>query len=755
MFILSSTRSVRIPKPAAGKDRLPATQSDTRRPFVAACVVSCLLCAMFLSIALGVFSTDLRVPFIYEGDALFFLPIVKSIAQGDWIWYNSHLGMPLGADLRDFPLYTTVDAVVIKILSFAIHDPGLLINVFWLLAVTATAGTMTYSVRRLGATSSVAVFAGVVYALQPFTFYRGIAHLNLLFYLVPLLVTAIIEVALGRFAAKETDVGMQRIRKIRAALACIPLYAWIACVGQGLSYAYNSFFACLLLLTAAIIAAVTMRRWRAVVPGVVLTFVICVFTLINISPSLLYWSANGKNSAMSYKEPAQADVFGLKIRQLITPIPAHPLSAFRSVHQHIAAARFPNENENTTSRLGTIGTIGFLFLLGWALWACIAPKYPSPPSILIIGACAAMTMTCLLVATVGGFGSIFNVFVAPDIRAYNRISVFISCFSLVTIAVLLTRLHRWWALRHRHQGPFVALVLALTIVGVADQADTASYLNYENREGVIHTFHEDAAFVHQIDSLLPAGAMVFQLPFTDFPAEGPPGSMRIYDHARAYLHSSHLRWSWAGMSGRREGEWCRRIAQLPPDEMVQQLTAAGFSGLWIDLNGYSGAKSPETRFTTLLGGQPIRGRGGRILFYQLPRQAATKLQREAVLNPVYVTFPSGFSSVEEIYQGERWRWSDKTGTIRLQNTSNLVRTVTVRMALQTGYPKGQRLTIRGAGKTETLAVGHEKQSFTRQITVQPNSEETLSFDCDCQRVQAPTDPRSMYFRIFDFTVIDQ
>ena len=46
----------------------------------------------------------------------------------------------------------------------------------------------------------------------------------------------------------------------------------------------------------------------------------------------------------------------------------------------------------------------------------------------------------VLIAEVGGLGSLFNVFVVHEFRAYNRISPFIALFSLAAVAITIDAL---------------------------------------------------------------------------------------------------------------------------------------------------------------------------------------------------------------------------------------------------------------------------------------------------------------------------
>jgi hypothetical protein len=299
----------------------------------------------------------------------------------------------------------------------------------------------------------------------------------------------------------------------------------------------------------------------------------------------------------------------------------------------------------------------------------------------------------------------------------------------------------------------------ILVAALADQVDTSSYISYNNYKERAARFAEDEESVKQVESALPMNAMVFQLPNTPFPAEAPPGKMSFYDHARAYLHSHRYRWSWAGMMGRK-GEWTRETASMPSAEMLNRLTAAGFSGLWLDLNGYESGKSPEADITRLVGAALFRVRGGRVLFYDLRGYSAQLRQTESpaerartldsALYPVEAAFPEGFS-IEESYSGERWRWSDRTGRIVFRNPQDRPRQVIASMDLQTGYTESAPLTITGGGKTEILPVGAARETFSRQLTIPAHGETTLSFSCACRKIIAP-DPRSLYFRIWDFTI---
>ena len=126
---------------------------------------------------------------------------------------------------------------------------------------------------------------------------------------------------------------------------------------------------------------------------------------------------------MDFKHAAEAEIYGLKVRFLLTPVPDHPIPAFRHIDQAFRDAQFPFDTENASARLGTIGSIGFLALIGLSLAGGVSKGFHTEgPAGRALAACAALSLACVLLATVGGFGDFFNTFVVPDIRCYNRIT---------------------------------------------------------------------------------------------------------------------------------------------------------------------------------------------------------------------------------------------------------------------------------------------------------------------------------------------
>lgn len=740
-----AARPKNLPAEGQGGQRPFAPANGRRNGVISVVLAACLLCAVLLALALRLDHADLRMPLNYLGDAVVFLAKTKGILQGDWIYHNSRLGMPFGAELRDFPLNITFDSAIILLLGKFIRNPNTVQNVHWLLAVVATAGLAAYCLLRLGASRWVAVSIGAIYALSPHTFYRGISHLHSLFYLIPLLATGAIELTLGRL--KVGDQGWKGLFR------SVPAYLWLACIAAGFSYQYSAFFACFVLACATALAFLARRQWRECMIGIIAIGLIAGCLLVDMTPSFLYWAQNGRNPTQDFKYPAEAEIYGLKIRHLLTPVPNHPVPILRRVERHLVDLKFPLETENSAARLGTIGSAGFVMLVGFGLFSAVRSRVPVGETSRVLSACAALCLACVLLATTGGFGALFNAFVVPDVRCYNRIAPFISFFSLTAVAMLLTLGGQRWA-RGRIGGKIFAVGLVFCAAAAAlDQRVISGWLHAPRQQ----LYAADNEFVRRAESLMPQDAMIFQLPYTDYPVEHLAERMYNNDQGRPYIHSTKCRWTWGAVSGTTASEWNRQAAALAVPQMLHRISHRGFAGIWVDLFGYNPRTSPEAALTGELG-PPLRSANGRYLFYDVQPYAERLKEAERgwtpaqdrAQHPVELTFERGFYD-EERDAVTSWHWSRKRGRVVLINPLRTERRIQLSMRLQTGYDEPQRIRIATPEGAEDVSV-LRSTAWSRILALPPGGQVPVSFSCDCKRTDNPAEIRAVYFGVLDLKV---
>jgi len=702
-----------------------------------------ILAITVVGLTLRLDQLNLHLPLNYLRDANIFLLRAKSIVEGNWVWSNPRLGLPFGADFRDFPMNITMDSGVMWLLSRFTSSAPLIVNLEWIIAIGLCAALACFALMRLGFRRVAAAALGAIFALLPYIYFRGTQHLHSVYYAVPLIALASIELIRGAWSAGDDATRWWNWP------AKIPVYAWIGCLIAGLAYVYTAFFALLILLLGGFFGSLRLRSLRPLAPAAILSGLLVAVVAIDLSPSLLFWARNGRNASMLFKSPAETELYGMKIRYLITPTPDHPIAAFRAAESRLAESKYPLfANENEWGRLGTIGSVGFLSLVIFALGAAVSPRFAQSPMSSTLGPASALTLSCILIATVGGFSDFISVFFSPEIRCYARIFPFIGFYSIVAIATLTASLDRSFKPMLR-----VPLWIAVVILAGFDQA-VPSYAN-DHHQAI---YRQDDDFVRYIESELPSESAIFELPFTDFPNEILPASLKTNDLLRPYLHSEKYRWSWPAVSGTMPAEWNRLVAGSPPRDMLRSIVHRGFSGLWVDTAGFAAGSSPEAALSAEIAATPKRSADGRILFYDL-RQYASSLEREerllsrdalAARYPIQVLYERGFYYEERDGQ-HAWRWSLRDGRMTIVNPIPIPRSASIRLSIQSADGHAHRLVITGVGQTDqTVSTG----SYARTVNLAGMQIVSLDLECDCPEVVPKNSPRRLAFSVADVYVQD-
>jgi len=310
-----------------------------------------------------------------------------------------------------------------------------------------------------------------------------------------------------------------------------------------------------------------------------------------------------------------AETYALKISQLLLPLSGHRLRSL-ALLKNSYYFNAPLVNENDAATLGFIGSVGFLSLLAWAAIRILGAsvKGLDRDDKRVLSLAALLTLTATLLATIGGFGSLFALLVSSQIRSYNRISVYIAFFAILAVVLLIDRLIGARLVRQSSKLIYGAGLILLTALGLYDQTSTSYVPDYRK---VAAAFRSDAEFVRRIEKKVPPGAMIFQLPYLTFPEASE------YDLARGYLHSRRLRWSYGAMINERSDLWTRATQALPAPEMVRKVAEAGFAGIYLDrrLSPDNGA-SLEQQLSTVTGALPIASPQSQLSFFSLDEYKA-------------------------------------------------------------------------------------------------------------------------------------
>ena len=589
--------------------------------FYALAIAICLLATAFV---LDLRQADLSVPFEYTGDGLLSGASIKGVIDNGWYLTNNYVGAPYGQAMQDFPSADNLHFLVIKFISLFSSRYAVVMNLFFLATFPLTTISSLFVFRRLEVSFPAAIFGSLIFTFLPYHMLRGEGHLFLAaFYVIPLTALLIIRICSDRppFIKKNAQ-GRAPIEFFSKRTAG---YALIAAMTASAGI-YYAFFACFFLVVAGIYAAYRNRSHLRLLSAGIALLLTVVIIIANLSPTLIYQLENGKNEEAAKRYPIESEMFGLTITQLLLPVKGHRLDFMNDARDALVkgldarmSAALVMVNENDMASLGLIGSAGLLFSLGWTLIGARTFADRKKWDVSLLDTLGVLNITGIVFATMGGFGLIFALLATPEIRAYNRITPYIAFFSILTVLLVMERLSRRYL--RRGKGPLIvsgALVVAL-FGGILDQSTPDMAPLYGP---TAKTFASDEAFVKKIETVMPAGAMIYQLPYVAFPESDVINKMGNYQHFRAYLHSSQLLWSYGVIKGRSSDSWQKNLNDEQPSQVINDVVSAGFDGVYVVLAGYEdNGNYMAMQLENTLQEQPLTNGDHTLLFFDLREYA--------------------------------------------------------------------------------------------------------------------------------------
>lgn len=716
---------------------------------------------------------DLSCPFAYYSDSLQMQMLVKATLERGvgGHWRNERLGAPDILELHDFPVLDHLHFLLIWLLGQVVPDLGRLYNIYYLLTYPLTALTAMAAFRQLRLTLPAAAVGGLLFAFLPYHYLRGETHYLLAAYwLVPLSLLPVLAICRGDppFYRKQADgTFARRLASGQTAL----LIVLAAATGSG--GGYYAFFTCAFLALAGLHGTFATRNYRAATSAAGLIALIVAFGAVNQAPALLYQQKHGSNP-IAVRFSKEADLYGLKIAHLVLPIDDHNLRWLARIKGRYNSPFRVQQNENTSASLGAVGAAGLLGLL-LALLLPIRSGWPLRPV-------AALTLFGLLLATLGGFGSVFNLLVLAQFRAYNRISVFIAFFCILAA---LWAVDRVVSLRPGKRVAWAKRLAwpAILIVGLLDQTPHGWFRGkvIRTHEAQAARYRADQRFFAAVEASMPPHASVFCLPYIQFP-ESIDGAM-AYEHARAYLHTRTLRWSFGAMKGREADAWQLEVAFTPTDELLRRIACRGFDGLFLDERGCSTAvetkdainaiyaalveqRDPAMRNARL---PEIVHEDGRQFFLDLRPYREELRQANAMLfdalarqerERVAVLWLNGFHSTDPSSERNPLRWGPSDGEVWIVNPADRPRRFQMSMTFHPITTGEFAMNLSGlvddqfslSGNSADIAAMKSGSAKTYQIEVQPGRNVIRIRCTPPPHYYFPEDNRTLCYQVKDFKI---
>jgi phosphoglycerol transferase len=579
----------------------------------------CLLAGFIVFLAvyffLGLKNVDLNVPFRYEGDAFGCLTAAQNFITGNGRYLYTNMGAPGVVSIANWPDSSNIHYFGMWILSLFIKEPGLLINIFYILTYIFISISATISLRLLNITPMTSILGGVLYSLLPYHFYRGENHLFLSVYtIVPFACVLILWIINGEICFNKIKPTSDKFYKNIFSVFNYKInISIIIAIFIGMDLSYYIFFSCLGISFAIIWNFLQERNFRKTFSSAVILLTVIISTLVNLIPYIITIFNGIESGIAGTRDSHGVEFFSLKISQLVLPVPNHRIHFFFRIRRYYDDKILNNPNENYMSSLGLLISAGLIisFLIGMMRFRNTGKNRPVEAG---IQHSAVLNVFMVILGITGGISSLIA-FIIPSIRCYNRLSIYIAFYSLYIVVYYLN--YFLLKLKTRNISKMV-IIAVIGILSALDMVSASNAVKGREREEQYYTHKE---FVKKIEDVTPAGSMIFQLPFVPSDHHTGFGNMGKYQQFFPFIHSNSLRWSYRAQQGSEIEKWQNRIGCMPVESMLKHLAGTGFMGLYIDTFGYTNAEYNNLKYDilTTTGVKPIISKDGRMVYFYLEK----------------------------------------------------------------------------------------------------------------------------------------
>ncbi|MDB5053206.1 MAG: hypothetical protein JWM44_1256 [Bacilli bacterium] len=560
-----------------------------------------LLTSLLLTYIMKLWHADLSIPFNYQGDTLVTMAMIKGTIENGWFLNNINIGAPYGHQMFDYPIPNNLHFFIIKMISFLFPNYRQTLNVFYLLTFLTTILSSYFVMKKYIQSNFTAITGSILFTFLPYHFLRGEGHLFLADYSLIPFITLIV---LWLFS-ETPNIFEKSVQKRYFGLNKRTLFCIIICILVSSTGVYYAFFACFFFAIAGISTAILYKSKKRFITMTLLVTVTVLGLLVNLLPNFIYHLNHGQNAEAVSRGSVGAEIYGFKLTQLLLPADNYRIAKIAELKWKYIDHTLSN-NENTFSTLGAIGSLGFLTLI-----AILFFRKKSG----LLYYLSLLNIAAILLATIGGFGSLISMFVTPDIRAYNRISVFIAFFSLLTIFFLSDQLYKNFAITRNTKLMYLGGMFIVLCFGLFDQTNQSYIPPYEINKA---EFNNDQKFVESIESNIPKNSKIFQLPYVAYPESPGVNKMNDYELFKGYLHSKNLQWSYGAMKGREGDSWQKEVTSMPLEQFLSEISKKGFNGIYIDRFGYAdGGVEIKNKLLALLKSKPLESDNKRLLFINM------------------------------------------------------------------------------------------------------------------------------------------
>jgi len=572
-------------------------------------------------VALKLWVADWTIPWSIAGDAIPVAAHFKTAFETGWYEHQPLLGAPFGQTYHDFPTAETTNFLMATVLGQLLGSWSVAMNAYFVLGFPLAALAAAWFLRVAGASRLLTLPTAVLYAILPFHFVQGEAHLFVSsYYVVPL------GLVLALRAARGQTLWRWRVGSSH------PLGRWFGrglqtvaiAVVVGSTDTYFAVFVLIMLATGGVLSAFRDRSWPRTEGHLLAAAIIVAVMGLNMLDDVVHGWQHGANPDAFVRAPSHAEYFAFKLTQLLLPWSGHQIPALADLRAYYDES-YPLVSEQPA--LGLIPALGFVGLMGYLLYRALSRRRGPQPggrsrTLVLLGV---LTLVAFLFGMVGGLGSLVSL-MTDVLRSWNRIIVVIAMLSLTAVALVVDAIIERWVRRtdpgrvERGLAGTIA-VASLLVVGIVDQTPGTEPYSRQDPEYLA----ADEYFAG-IETSLEPGDWVVQLPYQPFPEAFMPTGSDTNDVLIPYLHTTSVGWTGGGIKGRAESEWTGELQELDPERIPAVAAAAGASGILLDRDATveSWLEEWPLAFTQELGA-PEESDDGRYQYWSLDGVSAASI----------------------------------------------------------------------------------------------------------------------------------
>lgn len=548
-------------------------------------------------ISLGGFSRNYDAyEFLDGNDGTATEMIIKSIKDLGLkgYYFNSYLGAPDSASYIDASGLDIISVIVICVLSIGGNLSAARIY-YYLLYFTfiCTTFAMVYLMRKLDYPRILSFVFGLLFSFAPFHMYRYLVHISLgNAFSIPLIIM---------FSFYIIGIISCESKKDKLIWCILGLLI-------GLGNAYYVFFGMILMFLAYIYSCIKdnsllkpIKKMWVIIPCLVGMFVTRL-------PQLIYHIINGSNKVAFVREYTEQELYGLRIIQMLLPVTYSRIPFLKNITSQYYDMQYIDQSESFMSSLGLVASIGFIILCVVFIFSFInRDRIEEDNKDYIIYSCLA-TLTIILTGSMGGFGAIFNMLVTPQFRCYNRVSVVITCFSLLILAFFLKKI---WT---KKENISIIICLVVFLLGMFDSL----YIYDEGSLYSINLKHEIyQEFFDRAEAFLPQDSMIYQLPYADYPEADDIYDFYVSKHFIGYLFTDNFKYSYGGIIGRDNSAKRLYFNGGADAYFISSIKEAGFNAVYIDCTGFEDGGANIVNYYINLNMPYITSLDGKIFIFDI------------------------------------------------------------------------------------------------------------------------------------------